>query len=181
MRVSAITGLIWLVLAATAVGQTKSSGNATSPGGGAQSKAVLAEVRSIVHELEGHTEKLRELLADHRSLVERRPESGGGSPEAKKAQEEQLAKWEAALERQLVRIESGHAALVETTQRLDKAITGELPTGLAKDVAKARNEAEPERLMAEQALAKRKSSPARKAKPGKQPSEKQPSNEDIDL
>jgi hypothetical protein len=173
MKVSAITGLIWLVLAATAFGQTKSSGNATSPG--APSKAALAEVRSNVHELEGHTEKLRELLANHRSLVERRPDAKGGSPE--------LAKWEAAVARLLARIESAHEALVETTQRLDKSIAGELPTGLAKDVAKARNEAEPERLMAEQVLAKRKASPATKSKPGKQPAEKpaSPSNEDLDL
>jgi hypothetical protein len=168
MKISAITGLIWLVLAATAVGQSKSSGNATSPG--AQSKSVLAEVRAIVRELEGRTEKLRELLANHRSLVEQRPESG-----------EQLAKWEAALARLVITIENGHAALIETTQRLDKSISGELPTGLAKDVAKARNEAEPERLMAEQVLAKRKA--ASKSKPAKQANEKPaaPSNEDVDL
>lgn len=171
MKVSAIIGLIWLVLAAPAVGQTKSSSDAPSPG--AQSKASLAEVRAIVHELEGHTEKLRELLANHRSLVERRPES-----------EEQLAKWEAALDRLLVRIDGARAAVVDTTQRLDKSITGELPTGLAKDVARVRNEAEPERTMAEQALAKRKPPSTRKAKQAKQaPSDKSapPSNEDLDL
>lgn len=170
MKVSAITGLIWLALVATAFGQTKSTGN--EPSSGVQSKSALAEVRTIVHELEGRTEKLRELLANHRSLVEQRPES-----------QEQLEKWDAALERLLVRIESAHAALLETTQRLDKTITGELPTGLAKDVAKARNEAEPERAMAEQVLAaKRKSAAAKKTKPAKQaPSEKTPSSSDDGL
>jgi len=179
MKVSAITGLILLALAAPAMGQAKSSGDATSPS--ASSKASLAEVRAIIHDLEGHTEKLRELLANHRSLVERRPESEGGSPEAKKADEEQLAKWEAALERLLVRIESARAAVVEATQRLDKSIPKDLPTGLAKDVARVRNEAEPERAMAEQVLAKRKPSSARKSKPAKQAPASEPSNEDLDL
>ena len=49
-------------------------------------------------------------------------------------------------------------------QRLDKAITGELPTGLAKDVAKVRNEADPERATAEQVLSKKKPASARKPK-----------------
>lgn len=170
MKVSGVIGLIWLALAATASGQAKSSGN---PQGAAQSKASLAEVREIVHELEGRTENLRELLSNHRSIVENRPES-----------EEQQVKWEAALARSLVRLESARAAVVETTQRLDKAITGELPTGLAKDVARVRNEAEPQRAMAEQALAK-KPPPARKAKPSKpaKATEKpaQPSDEELDL
>src|SRR5688500_8277041 len=131
MKISAIIGLIWLALAATAAGQSKASSNA-SPG--APSKASLAEVRAVVHELEGRTEKLRELLSQHRSLVEQRPES-----------DEQLAKWSAALDRLLVRIEGAHATIVETIQRLDKSITGELPTGLGKDVARVRNEADPER------------------------------------
>jgi hypothetical protein len=179
MKISVITGLIGLVLAATAAGQTKSSSNTTSSG--APAKAALAEVRSIVHELEGHTEKLRELLSNHRSLAERRPEPEGGSPEAKKAHDEQLAKWEAALERLLVRLEAARATLVETTQRLDKSITGELPTGLAKDVARVRNEAEPERAMAEQVLAKKPA--ARKAKPAKTTPAKPaaPGHEDLDL
>lgn len=168
MRVSAITGLIWLLLAATAMGQAKSSSDA--PGHGAPSKTSLSEIRSIVHELEGNTEKLRELLSNHRSLVEQQPQS-----------EEQQAKWEAALERLMVRIESARATLVETLQRLDKSITGELPTGLAKDVAKARNEADPERAMAEQVLAKRKPAAARKAKPSKSEKPAEPSNEDLDL
>ena len=103
--------LIWLALAATAAGQSKSSGNAEGSSGSA--KASLAEVRSIIHELEGHTEKLRELLSQHGSLVDQRPESEGGSPEAKKAYDTQVAKWSSALERLLVRIEDAHATVVE--------------------------------------------------------------------
>jgi len=161
MKVTAITALIWLALAATAAGQSKSSGNADSPG---VSKASLAEVRAVVHELEGHTEKLRELLSQHSSLVDERPESEGASPEAKKAHDKQLAKWSSALERLLVRIADAHTTVVETVQRLDKSITGELPTGLAKDVAKVRNEADPERATAEQVLSKKKPAATRKAK-----------------
>lgn len=172
MKISAIVGLVWLVLAATAAGQSKSVGS--SPSSGIASKASLAEVRAIVHELEGRTDKLRELLSQHRAHVERRPQS-----------EEQLAKWDAALERLLVRIDSARADVVETTQRLDKSITGELPTGLAKDVARVRNDAEPERATAEQVLAKSKPASARKAKQTKQPAAAQkpasPSNEDLDL
>ena len=168
MKSSAIIGLIWLVLAAPALGQSKSSSNA--PGNSAQSKTSLAEVRAIVHELEGHTETLRELLANHRSLVEQKPQSGA----------EQLAKWDAAMERLLVRIESAHAVVVATIQRLDKAIVGELPTGLGKDVARVRNEADPERAMAEQALAKRKPASARKSKQASEKPARQ-NNEDIDL
>lgn len=169
MKISAITGLIWLALAATGAAQSKSIDNTASPSG--SSKASLAEVRANVHELEGRTENLRELLSQHRSLVERRPQS-----------EEQLAKWSSALERLLVRIDSARAAVVETIQRLDKSIKGELPTGLAKDVARARNDAEPERAMAEQVLAKKPAS-ARKSKPAKPAAEKAPppSNEDLDL
>lgn len=178
MKVSAITGLIWLALATAAMAQAKSSSDTASPG--APSKSSLAEVRAIVHDLEGHTEKLQELLANHRSLVDQRPQSKGGSPEAKKSYEEQLGKWEAALDRLLTRIDSAHAAVVETTLRLDKSIKGELPTGLAKDVARVRNDAAPERAMAEQVLAKRKPPSARKSKPA---SDKPaaPSNEDLDL
>lgn len=168
MKVFAITGFMCLALAAPAMGQAKSNGNASSSG--APSKAALEATRKIVHELEGHTEKLRELLSNHGSLVDRKPQS-----------KEELAKWEAALDRLLVRVEAAHASVVETTQRLDKSITGELPTGLGKDVARVKNEAEPERVMAEQILAKRKRAPASKAK--KAPAEKPapPNNEEYDL
>jgi len=70
-------------------------------------------------------------------------------------------------------------------QRLDKSIAGELPTGLAKDVARVRSEAEPERATAEQVLAKRKPSTARKSKPAKPSSAAEkpdpPSDEHLDL
>jgi hypothetical protein len=125
-----------------------------------------------VHELEGRTEQLRELLDNHRSLVERRPQN---------AEEKQVAKWDAALERLLVRVAAAHAAVVETTQRLDKANAGNLPTGLAKDVARVKNEADPERVMAEQILAKRKKAPAKKAKASDKPAEAPINNEDYDL
>jgi len=163
MKVSAITMLIWFGLATAAAAQGRPSGGA-SPG--TSSKAQLSEVRSVVHELEARTEKLRDLMAQYRSLVEQRPQPEGGSPEAKKAHEAQLAKWNTALERLLRRIDAARAAVVETTQSLDQLGTGQLPTALAKDVASARNEAGAQRTAAEQALAKSK--PARPAKPAKQ-------------
>jgi len=65
---------------------------------------------------------------------------------------------------------------------LDKSIAGDLPTGLAKDVANARNEANPERMMAEQVLSKRKPPSASKSKPASANDKRAaPSNEDIDL
>jgi len=179
MKLSTITVLIGLVLATTAAAQGTPSGKATSSGG--SSKTQLSEVRAIVHELEGQTEKLRELLTQYGSLVEQRPQSEGGSPEAKKAYEDQLAKWDAAIGRLLVRIDTGRATVVDTTQRLDKSITGELPTTLAKDVARAHNEADAERATAEQVLIKNKS---RKSKPAKQAPAKEPDpsdSTDLDL
>jgi hypothetical protein len=170
MKISAIVGLIWLALAVTAAAQSKSVGNTASPG--VTSKASLAEIRAIVHELEGYTENLRELLSQHRALVQRRPQ-----------EEEPLAKWSSALERLLVRIDSAYADVVKATQRLDKSITGELPTGLAKDVARVRNDAEPQRAMAEQALkSKPAAAPKKPAKKAPATEESAPlSNEDLDL
>src|SRR5262245_40043885 len=97
MKVSAITTLIWLGLAAAAAAQGTPSGKAASPG--ASSKGQLSEIRSLVHELQARTEKLGDLMMEYRSLVEQRPQAEGGSPEAKKAHEAQLAKWSTALER----------------------------------------------------------------------------------
>jgi len=164
MNVPAITMLIWLGLAATAAAQNTPSGKGASPG--ASSKAQLSEIRSLVHELQARTEKLGDLMTQYRSLVEQRPQAEGGSPDAKKAHEDQLAKWNAALERLLRRVDGARTAVVETTQRLDQSATGELPTGLAKDLASARNEAGAQRTAAEQALAKSK--PARTSKHAKQ-------------
>lgn len=166
MNVPAITVLIGFGLAATAAAQGTPSGNAASPG--ASSKAQLSEIRSLAHELQARTEKLRDLMTQYRSLVEQRPQAEGGSPDAKKAHEDQLAKWNTALERLMRRVDEARAAVVETTQRLDQSATGQLPTSLAKDVASARNEAEAQRTAAEQALAKSKSASARRSKHAKQ-------------
>jgi hypothetical protein len=167
MKITAFSVLIGLVLATAAAAQGTPSGKADSPG--RASKGQLSEVRSVVHELQGHTEKLRDLMAQYRSLVEQRPQAEGGSPDEKKAHEAQLERWSAAVERLLKRVDGARAQVVETVQRLDRAVTGELPTALAKDVASARNEADAERANAEQALTKSKTSPARKSKPAKQP------------
>src|SRR4051794_2188022 len=110
MKVPAITMLIWFGLVATAAAQ------------GTPSQAQLSEIRSVTSELEGRTEKLRELNAQYRSLVEQRPQ----------AEEAQLAKWNAALEKLLRRIDQARAAVVESTQHLDQLATGKLPTSLAK-------------------------------------------------
>jgi hypothetical protein len=154
MNVPALIVLIWFGLVATASAQ----GTPTSQ---------LSAIRSVVSELEGRTDKLHELNAQYRSLVEQRPQPEDGSPEAKKAQEAQLAKWNAALDRLLRRIDQARTDVVATTQRLDQLTTGPLPTSLAKDVANARNEAGAERSAAEQAL-KSKPAPGRTPKPVKQ-------------
>jgi uncharacterized protein YukE len=162
MNVRAIITLVWFGFATTA---------ATAAAQGTPSKSQLSEIRSITSELEGRTEKLRDLMEQYRSLVEQRPQAGGGGPEAKKAHDEQLAKWDAALDRLMRRVDASRAEVVETKQRLDQVATGQLPTGLAKDVANAKNEAEAQRTAAEQALAKNK--PGRTPKPAKQtPAEK---------
>jgi hypothetical protein len=153
MNVPALTMSIWLGFATVAAAQGTPSGKPASP---SASKTQLSEVRSLVHDLQGRTEKLRDLMTQYRSLVEQRPQSEGGSPEAKKAQDEQLAKWSGALERLLRRVDTARAAVAETLERLGQAATGTLPTALGKDVANARNEAEAQRAGAEQALVKSK-------------------------
>jgi hypothetical protein len=165
MNIRTITMLICFGLATTAAAQGTPGGKSASPGG--SSKSQLSEIRSLVHELQARTEKLRDLITVYRSLVEQRPQSGYGSAEAKKEHEQNLAKWNMALERQLRRIDDARAAVVETTQRLDQSATGTLPTSLGKDVANARNEAEAQRTFAEQMLAKSKSTMARTSKPAK--------------
>ena len=155
MNVRAITLLIWFGLVATAAAQDTPSGKAASPA--AASKVQLSQVRDLVHELQAHTEKLSDLMTLYRSLVEQRPQA-----------DDQLAKWNAALERLLRRVDEARAAVVATKQRLEQSATGQLPTALAKEVANARNEADAERASAEQALAKSKSTPARTPKKAKQ-------------
>jgi hypothetical protein len=168
MNVRAIITLVWFGLAATAAAQ------------GTASKSQLSEVRSITNELEGHTGKLRDLMEQYRSLVEERPRSGGGSPEEKKAHDAQLAKWDAALDRLMRRVDLARAQVVEAKQRLDQAATGQLPTALAKDVANARNEAEAQRAAAEQALAKNKPSKTPKqAKPAQEEKPAPPIPDDL--
>jgi len=154
MNISAIAILIWFGLATTAAAQGSHSGKVASPG--ASSKASLSEIRSLVHELQGRTEKLRDLNEQYRSHVEQRPQGN----------DSQLEKWNAALDRLLKRIEGAHAAVVETKQQLDQSASGQqLPTSLGKDVANATNEAEAQRTAAEQALkTKRPAKPAAKAK-----------------
>lgn len=181
MKISAITVLIWIAVGATAAAEGTPSSKAASPG--ATSKTPLSEIRSIVHGLQAHTEKLGDLMGQYRSLIEQRPQSEGGSPEVKKADEARLAKWNAAVERLVLRVDAARAAVVETTQRLDQSATGELPTSLAKEVANARNEAAAERSAAEQVLAKAKTSQARKSKQPKPATEKPPPPlpDDLDL
>jgi hypothetical protein len=153
MHIRAIVLLITLGFVSTAAAQAASG-----------SKPKLSEVRSLVHSVQGHTDQLRELMAEYRSLVENRPQPEGGSPEAKKAHDAQLARWSAALDRLLKRIEQVHALVAEASPRLGEFSKAELPTALAKDVANAYNEAEAERANASQALAKK---PATKGKGGK--------------
>lgn len=166
MNVPAIVILIWFGLATTAAAQGASSSKAASPG--ASPKAQLSEIRTLVHELQGRTEKLRDLMTQYRSLVEQRPQAEGGDPDAKQAYENQLAKWSSAVERLLHRVDEARASVVESKQHLDQAATGQLPTALAKDVANARNEAEAERTAAEEAVAKNKTASSRTSKHAKQ-------------
>lgn len=171
MKIATIAVMIWVALAATAAAQAAQGSPSAKPANpGASSKA--SEIRSLVHELQGRTEKLADLMAQYRSHIEQRPQGN----------DEQLAKWDAALERLLSRIDVARAAVVEGTQRLEQAATGQLATSLAKDVATARNEADAERASAEQALAKSKPAKGKAAKQGKpKPVQKSPPPDDLDL
>jgi hypothetical protein len=170
MKITAMIALIWVALAATAGAQGAPS---KPPGSGASSKA--SEVRSLVHELQGHTGKLADLNEQYRSHIEQRPQGNDA----------QLAKWDAALERLLGRIDAAHKVVVDSKQRLEQAIAGQtLSTSLGKDVANARNEADAERAAAEQALAKSKPGKGKAAKQAKpKPAEKAPPPlpDDLDL
>lgn len=153
MNAPAIALLICVGLAAVFASPSAAQG---TPSASASSKPQLSEIRSLVHKLQGHTDKLSELMTQYRSLVEQRPQPEGGGAEAKKAHEDQLAKWSAALDRLLLRIDEARTPVVDVKQRLDQLATGQLPTTLAKDVANAKNESEAQRTEADQALAKRK-------------------------
>jgi hypothetical protein len=151
MKTTAIAWMCWLGLATTVAAQAA----ATSPGQGP--KMELKQVRTLLHELQARSDKLHELMEQYRSMVAERPQGSA----------EQLAKWNASLDRLLQRIEGARAAVAETEQRLDPSATGQLPTNLAKEVVTAHNEAEAERTSAEHAL-KSKPATARAAKQGKQ-------------
>ena len=146
MRIPAITLSICLGLAATAAAQGAPKGKAASSA--RASKAQVKEIRSIVHELERLSSKLSVQLDDFRSMSQQRPP---------KAQKQQLGRWQAAFDRLLRSLQKTHAALGETTKRLNQAATVKLPTSLDKEVADARNAADPVRLAAKPVLAKHKS------------------------
>ncbi|MDD9935593.1 MAG: hypothetical protein OXT09_18425 [Myxococcales bacterium] len=163
MNVRAITFLVGVGLAAGAVAQQKAPGPSQSP------KARLAEIRSRVHDLEAATGKLRDLMGQYRSLVERQP-SGDGK---------RVEKWNRAVERLLRRVRKSHGNVVEATARLDEVAQGRLPTSVAKDVANARNDAEATRGAAEEALAKHKPSPPKKEKAKKEPAREHPDDDPL--
>lgn len=145
MKVSAITVGVWLLLATAAAAQGASSAKGE---GSTESSKSLSGIRSLVHELQGRTERLSDEMNVYRTLVEQKPKGSSG---------EALDKWSAALERQLHRIDAARASVVETLQQLDAAAKGaKLPTSLGKDVANAHNEADAQRAAAEQALAQNK-------------------------
>jgi hypothetical protein len=129
----------------------------------------MAEIRSIVRELERSSSKLSVLLTDYRGLLDQRPP---------KSQEAQLARWQAAFDRLLRTLQSTHVMVVEATKRLNEATTAKLPTSVAKEVADARNEAQPVRTAAEQVLRQHKPKP----KPAKGPEHgaKAPAETDSD-
>lgn len=172
MNTKLISVLFVLTFAATAFAQGTSSDKS-----GGSAKPQLSEIRSLVNALQGQTDKLRQLMEQYRSLVEQRPPG--------KAHSEELDKWDAALERLLVRIDAAHTTVAETSQRLDQSAKGNLPTSLAKDVANAHNDAQAQRLEAEQVIAKNKSVLSHKGKPEKpaKPADKAspPTDADLDL
>ena len=162
MNVIVITALSWLALAATAAAQSAPSVKAASP-----NASQLSQIRSLAHQLQGQTEKLSDLMSQYFSLVEQRPRAQGGTADVKKGNDEQVARWDTAVERLLRRVDTARAAVVETMQRLEQLTTGQLPTTVAKDVTRARNEAVAQRTAAEQALASNKPVLARATKPAK--------------
>lgn len=178
MRTSAIIMASCLSFAASAAAQ---GGERTSPE--SSSKSPLAQVRSLANALQGHTEKLADLVSIYRSMLEQRPQSRGKSPEQKKAYDEEFAKWSGAVERQLTRIEQTRTLVVDTLQALDQAAKSQpLPTSLAKDVANAHNEASAQRSAADQALkSKPKLAPKHAKSEPKNEGPAPPLDDDLDL
>lgn len=181
MKISAIITAIGLWLAVSAAAQGSSSSKRAGAEG--SSKTPFTQIRSLANELQGNADKLGDLMTIYRSLLEQRPQSEGRSPEQKKAHDEQLAKWSAAVERHLTRIEKTRVVVVETMQRLDQAAKGQnLPTSLAKDVANARNEADAQRAAADQALKSKPKLAPKRAKPAPKNDEPAPPlTDDLDL
>ena len=172
MNVIVVTALTWLALAVPVSAQAAparkpSTSAASTQPTAAPSQSQLSELRALAHELQARTEKLGDLMEQYFSLARQRPQAQPGNAEAKKAHDDQLAKWDAAVERLLRRVDGARAAVVETLQRLDQLPSGQLPTSLAKDVVRARNEAVTQRTAAEQVLSKNKAVLARSAKPAK--------------
>ena len=172
MNVIVISALTWLALAVPVAAQGAPSRKPATAAASTQptaapSQAQLSELRALAHELQARTEKLGDLLEQYSSLARQRPQAQAGNAGAKKAHDDQLAKWDAAVERLLRRVDGAHAAVVETLQRLDQLPNARLPTSLAKDVVRARNDAVTQRTAAEQVLAKNKAVLARPPKPAK--------------
>ena len=140
MKTTIIASLVCLGLTMTAAAQDK-------PSAGGATKAQLSEIRSIVRDLEKAGSTLNAQIGDYRELMDKQPP---------KNQKEQVAKWEAVIERLLDSMTKTHTRVVDTTKRLNQASTAKLPTSLAKEEADARNAAEAARAAAEQVLAKRK-------------------------
>lgn len=180
MKTSAITMVIGLALAAGAAAQGSTSSKRSPE---ASSKSPLSQIRSLANELQGHADKLGDMMTIYHSLLEQRPDRNGGSPEQKKAHDEQLAKWSAAVARHVTRIEAERASVIDVMQRLDQAIKGQtLPTALAKDVANARNEATAQRSAAEHAIKAKPKDTSKAAKPAPRNDEPAPSlDDDLDL
>lgn len=153
MKILAFTLSFCLGLAVTAAAEGAPKGKAASSS--RASKDQLKEIRSSVRELERLSSTVDMLLKDVRSISAQRPP---------KAQKKQVARWEAAFNRVLRSLQKTHAALVETTKRLDQAITVKLPTSLDKEVSDARLAAEPARRAAKPVLAKHRSRLKKKAK-----------------
>lgn len=154
MKVTAITLVICLGIAGTAAAEGSHGSKSTSSA--APSKADLAQIRTVVHELERSTGKLIDLMSQYRSMIEQRPQ-------AKK----QLEKWNKALDRLVRRIAKTRDSVAETMGRMDEMAKGKLPTALAKDVANAHNQADAERAGADQVLAKHKPKPEHRSKRAK--------------
>jgi ribosome-binding protein aMBF1 (putative translation factor) len=173
MKIPAITLLMCIGLSASAAAEGARQGKSESSQ--SASKEQLAEIRSVLRELVRVTGKLTDLMGQYRSLIEQRPA-------AKKGSDEQLAKWNEALDRLVRRIDAARTPVVDTMKQLDQLASVTLPTSLGKDVANAHNEADAVRAAADQVLAnhKPKPAPAKTAKKTPDADETEPPLGDLD-